>query len=216
MKKEELKCQIAQRIRKIQGDLDQRSFAEKLGVTQNKVYRWVNAEGEPSASDLARIATFAGCSTDEIIFGRSQPQSHDSKEITKEVIHLAHQLVNRLNHLDALGANEMGGKEPQLQGNWRHMADSEFTKLLRKAVEESGSVEEMARRCSKYLRAEAVVELLNQERLPTEDEIVVLSAVIKNPATGEPDALWLARIAGIYDETEETSDLNDHIENGCV
>jgi len=65
------KDQLTKKIKQIQGETDQRSFAKALGVSQSTISRWLSGEREPSASDLARIAEYAGCSADQILFGET-------------------------------------------------------------------------------------------------------------------------------------------------
>lgn len=51
--------------------LSQRTFAEHVGVTQNKVYRWEAAKGFPNPEELKRISRLSNLSLDWLICGIS-------------------------------------------------------------------------------------------------------------------------------------------------
>lgn len=184
---------FAEQLRQIRGTKSQRTFAEALGISQPRLHRLESAKGVPSAIELVAIANYAGYSLDQLVMGAVpagngllRDETCNAKAFTECC-------------RESVPTSSVSGQVAQVYEISRRtmIQDSEFSALLRKAIEGVGGIEELIRRCSRYLTVAGVNELLEQKRLPTGKEVINLSNVIINPATGKGDAQWLARVAGI-------------------
>ncbi len=60
------------KIRRKAAGLSQPAMAEVAGVSKNTYISWEKDETTPKATEVAQMAKFFGCSTDEIIFEREE------------------------------------------------------------------------------------------------------------------------------------------------
>lgn len=61
------KQRLAELIKGLRGELTQREFAKRLGVTYGAIQSWENAEVTPSSTNLVKIADYTGLSLQELM-----------------------------------------------------------------------------------------------------------------------------------------------------
>lgn len=61
------KQRLAELIKGLRGELTQREFAKRLGVTYGAIQSWENAEVTPSSTNLVKISDYTGLSLQELM-----------------------------------------------------------------------------------------------------------------------------------------------------
>lgn len=53
--------------KRLECNMTQTELAEKVGVTQGAIWQWENGKADPSLENLKKMATFMGCTIDELL-----------------------------------------------------------------------------------------------------------------------------------------------------
>ena len=59
--------------KRLECNMTQTELAEKVGVTQGAIWQWENGKADPSLENLKKMATFMGCTIDELLGEKEGP-----------------------------------------------------------------------------------------------------------------------------------------------
>lgn len=59
--------------KRLECNMTQTELAEKVGVTQGAIWQWENGKADPSLENLKKMATFMGCTIDELLGEAKDP-----------------------------------------------------------------------------------------------------------------------------------------------
>lgn len=59
--------------KRLECNMTQTELAEKVGVTQGAIWQWENGKADPSLENLKKMATFMGCTIDELLGETKDP-----------------------------------------------------------------------------------------------------------------------------------------------
>lgn len=171
MELQNIRVRLSQSIRRIQGDLDQRTFAQKLGVSKNKIHRWINGEGEPSATDLAKLALFAHCSIDEIVMGKANAQLTEGDKITDEIAEkVAKKITKNILLQKNVATSAYSNKSTKLN-------QPMFSDLVRQAISQHGDAKKLSDYLCNSISSERLEELAAGLE-PVKEECNILSGIL--------------------------------------
>ena len=84
------KQRLAELIKDLRGELTQREFAKRLGVTYGAIQSWENAEVTPSSTNLVKISDYTGLSLQELMssltgskIGTGKPEANPLYVVTQ-------------------------------------------------------------------------------------------------------------------------------------
>lgn len=63
--------------KRLECNMTQTELAEKVGVTQGAIWQWENGKADPSLENLKKMATFMGCTIDELL-GEKEDESEQA------------------------------------------------------------------------------------------------------------------------------------------
>ena len=63
--------------KRLECNMTQTELAEKVGVTQGAIWQWENGTADPSLENLKKMATFMGCTIDELL-GEKEDESEQA------------------------------------------------------------------------------------------------------------------------------------------
>ncbi|MBW4472554.1 MAG: helix-turn-helix domain-containing protein [Stenomitos rutilans HA7619-LM2] len=76
--RKELQKELGQRIAQVAEGLGgKRALAEKIGLSEGQIYRYINAQSDPTSKVLVRIADAAEVSLDWLLKGKTAPLNSD-------------------------------------------------------------------------------------------------------------------------------------------
>lgn len=93
---------VAENIKRImiENNLSQKQFADKIGITYSALSRYLSNEREPKLCVIIKIAKVFGITTDNILYGKTNPLK--SVNYIKDMIRSSLSVLSKKDKIDLL------------------------------------------------------------------------------------------------------------------